>query len=169
VMDCTAYLGQYMWQIVDNDGKREGLSPERLAAIARFEGRYPTIGQGRNEAVRQSLARAFNRWAEIEPDTEPIGPESLLWNQYVSWLQRYISTYSINENSELIADESWPGAPERRSVLKDGKLNFNYNELIAEAFQDVESNGDSAWPTSKAIHAVLVQQYYRGDLGEIAQ
>lgn len=48
--------------------------------------------------------------------------------------------------------------PSRYGVWKPGEWGFNKYEVVAEAFSDVERNGDKATPVSKAVHKLLIDK-----------
>jgi hypothetical protein len=48
--------------------------------------------------------------------------------------------------------------PSRYGVWKPGAWGFNKYEVVAEAFLDVERNGDKATPVSKAVHKLLIDK-----------
>lgn len=145
------------------------------------EGNYPKLTQGRNGSVRKAIGRAYNRSVgrpeHAAISKKSLGEEGML--DFVAWTTTQVSNYSIlpskttgkgrNEQTinapirfQAVADRRNPGQMlhqnKRIGHTVDGELWWNYPEIVAESFADVEANGRMAHPISKEIHAQLIWQ-----------
>ena len=137
---------------------------------------YPTIAQGRNGSVRKAINRAFNR-DHGRPEHSAVSPKQgdEIMAQFIRYITNNTSQYSVEPNApshllirNVINDEGQPVErylQKRMGVDRDGKIYWNYPEIIAESFADVEMNGDGATEISKEIHAQLLWQLEQGNGG----
>jgi len=128
--------------------------------------RYPTIAQGRNMSMQQAIKKAFNE-EHGRKATAPISHKSMgfeLWQKFREWTHTHASGYSVNENANVSMDGN--GNVTARPVDFDGKLHWNYSELLAETFADVEGNGyRNASPLSRAVYDQVIWQYRQANGG----
>ena len=80
--------------------------------------------------------------------------------KYRNWLAANLSGYSTYATAALPGREHGPNVYSR-SLVTPERVPINGREALAEAFADVEVNGDDASETSIVLHALLIDAYNR--------
>lgn len=128
-------------------GFRQQYDTSKIKDADQRERNLGVIGSARGQEMKNALA---SRWVDLgEPhlndaDIQALPPERRTKSAVGKWIQKNMSGYSF-------ASKKTGAQP-----LGAGPRIINDDEALAEAFQDVEANGDKASDTSKALHKLMV-------------